>query len=104
MRKIFLSFVFLMFLGMTCTNELYAQKPLTAMTETEINALSDVQIKKGVIKEWSGILSFMMRGVKFDDRIVNAFAENFKEGALVWAKKKKYPTVDYVSAEDLVGQ
>ena len=41
-------------------------------------------------------------GVKFDDRIVNAFAENFKEGALAWTKKEKYPTVDYVSAEDLV--
>ncbi|MCF0257017.1 MAG: hypothetical protein HUK10_12185 [Bacteroides heparinolyticus] len=102
MRKIFLSFVFLMILGMTCTNELYAQKPLTAMTETELSSLSDDQIKKGVIKEWSGILSFMMRGVKFDDRIVNAFAENFKAGALAWTKKEKYPTVDYVSAEDLV--
>ena len=45
------------------------------MTETELSSLSDVQIKKGVIKEWSGILSFMMRGVKFDDRIVNAFAD-----------------------------
>lgn len=95
-------FVFLIILGMTCTNELYAQKPITAMTETELSSLSDVQIKKGVIKEWSGILSFMMRGVKFDDRIVNVFAENFKEGALAWTKKEKYPTIDYVSAEDLV--
>lgn len=102
MRKFFLFFVFLIILGMTCTNELYAQKPLTTLTETEINALSDSQIKKGVIKEWSGILSFMMRGVKFNDRIVKAFAENFKEGALAWTKKEKYPTVDYVSAEDLV--
>lgn len=58
------------------------------MTETEINALSDSQIKKGVIKEWRGILSLMMRGVKFDDRIVNAFAENFKEGALDWTKSR----------------
>ena len=52
MRKIFLSFVFLMFLGMICTNELYAQKPITAMTETEINALSESAIKDGVIKDW----------------------------------------------------
>ena len=102
MRNFFLFFVFLIILGMTCTNELYAQKSITAMTETELSSLSDVQIKKGVIKEWSGILSFMMRGVKFDDRIVNAFAENFKAGALAWTKKEKYPTVDYVSAEDLV--
>ena len=102
MRKIFLSFVFLMFLGMTCTNELYAQKPLTAMTKTEINNLSETQIKKGVIKEWSSILPFIMRGVKFDNRIVEAFAKNFKEGATEWANKDKYPTVDYVVAEDLV--
>lgn len=102
MRKFFLFFVFLIILGTTCTNELYAQKPITAMTETELSSISDVQIKKGVIKEWSGILSFMMRGVKFDDRIVNAFAENFKAGALAWTKKEKYPTVEYVSAEDLV--
>lgn len=101
MKRICLFVVFLLFLGMTCTNEMYAQKPLTAMTETEINALSEVQIKKGVIKEWSGILTFMMRGVKFDDKIVNAFAKNFKDGASAWANKKKYPTVDYVTAEDL---
>ena len=102
MRKIFLSFVFLMFLGMTCTNELYAQKPLTAMTETEINALSDDEIKKHIFKDWGGLFTLMKRGVKLDKRIVDAFAENFKEGALAWTKKEKYPTVDYVSAEDLV--
>ena len=102
MRKIFLSLVFLMFLGMICTNELYAQKPITAMTETEINALSESAIKDGVIKDWGGILSLIMRGVKFNDRIVNAFAENFKEGALSWIDKGKYATVDYVTADDLV--
>lgn len=102
MRKICLSFVFLMLLGMVCTNELYAQKPLTAMTKTEIDNLSETQIKKGVIKEWSGILTFIMRGVKFDNRIVEAFAENFKEGATEWINKGKFPTVDYVVAEDLV--
>ena len=102
MRKIFLSFVFLMFLGMTFTNELYAQKPLTAMTKAEINTLSDAQIKKSVIKEWSSILTFMMRGVKFDERIVKSFAKNFKEGALKWVNKGKYPTVDYIAADDFV--
>ena len=55
MRKIFLSFVFLMFLGMTCTNELYAQKTLTAMTETELSSLSDDQIKKGISSNLLGI-------------------------------------------------
>lgn len=64
---------------MACSNELYAQKPLTALTETEINAFPDSQIKKGVIKEWSGILSFMIRGVKFENRIVNAFVENLNK-------------------------
>ena len=49
---------------MICTNELYAQKPITAMTETEINALSESAIKDGVIKDWGGILSLIMRGVK----------------------------------------
>ena len=101
MKRICLSFVFLFFLGMLCVNDMYAQKPLTAMTKKEINSLSDAQIKKGVIKEWSGILTFMMRGVKFDDKIVNAFAKNFKNGALTWTNKGKWPTVDYVSAEDL---
>ena len=94
--------VFLMFLGMVSMNALYAQKPLAAMTKTEINALSDAQIKKEVIKDWGSFLSFMIRGVKFDDRIVNIFAENFKEGALNWTKMDKYPTVDYVIAVDLV--
>lgn len=93
--------VFLMFLGMAFMNELYAQKPITAMTETEINALSESEIKDGVIKDWGGILSLIMRGVKFNDRIVNSFAENFKEGALSWSGKEKYATVDYVIAEDL---
>lgn len=102
MRKFCLSFVFLMFLGLACTNELYAQKPLTAMTKTEIDNLSETQIKKGVIKEWSGILTFIMRGVKFDNRIIEAFAENFKEGATEWANKDKYPTVDYIAADDFV--
>lgn len=101
MKRNCLFFVFLIILGI-CTNELYAQKPLTVMTETEIDNLSEAQIKKGVIKEWSGILPFVMRGVKFDDRIVKAFAENFKEGATEWANKDSYPTVDYVVAEDLV--
>lgn len=64
---------------MACSNELYAQKPLTSLTETEINAFPDSQIKKGVIKEWSGILSFMIRGVKFENRIVNAFVENLNK-------------------------
>ena len=91
-----------MFLGMAFMNELYAQKPITAMTETEINALSESEIKDRVIKDWGGTLSLIMRGVKFDDRIVNAFAENFKEGALSWSDKEKYVTVDYVIAEDLV--
>ena len=36
---------------MICMNDLHAQKPLTAMTKTEINNLSETQIKKGVIKE-----------------------------------------------------
>jgi hypothetical protein len=80
---------------------MYAQKSLTAMTETEINALSEVQINKGVIKEWSGLLTFMIRGVKFDDKIVNAFAKNFKDGALAWINKEKYPSEDFVTAEDL---
>lgn len=91
-----------MFLGMMCTNETYAQKPVTAMTGTELNALSKEQIKKSVIKEWGSILTFMIRGVKFNDKIVDTFSKNFKEGALTWANKEKYPTVDYVTAEDLV--
>lgn len=102
MRKIFLSFVFLMFLGMTCTSELYAQKPLTAMTKTEINALSDDEIKKHVIKEWGGLFTLMKRGVKLDKRIVDVFAKNFKEGAMVWNNKTKYATIDYVIVEDLL--
>lgn len=101
MKRFCLFVVFLLFLGMVCTNEMYAQKPLTAMTKTEVNALSEIQIKKGVIKEWGSILTFMMRGVKFDDKIVNAFAKNFRVGALTWANKKKYSTVDYVTAEYL---
>lgn len=102
MKKKYFSFILLLFLGITCTNEIYAQKPLTAMTNTEINALSETQIKKGVINEWSGILTFMMRGVKFNNKMVKAFAKNFKDGALKWTNKDKWPTVDYVTAEDLV--
>ena len=91
-----------MFLGMTCTNELYAQKPLTAMTETEINALSDDEIKKHIFKDWGGLFTLMKRGVKLDKRIVDVFAKNFKEGATVWSNKTKYATIDYVTAEDLL--
>lgn len=102
MRKIFLSFVFLMFLGMTYTNELYAQKPLTAMTETELSSLSDGEIKKHIFKDWGGLFTLMKRGVKLDKKIVDVFAKNFKEGAMVWNNKTKYATIDYVTAEDLL--
>jgi len=101
MKKKCLLVVFLLLIGVTCTNELYAQ-PLSAMTKTKINALSEAQLKKRVIDEWSGLLTFIIRGVKLDNRIVECFAKNFKEGALAWTNKKKYPTVDYVTAEDLV--
>ena len=101
MKKTFL--VSLMLLGMVCmSSTLYAQKPITDMTKSELNALSDAQVKKAAIKEWSGILSYVIRGVKFDDRIVEAFADNFKAGAMAWCNKEKWATVDYVVADDLV--
>ena len=88
---------------MVCVNgTVYAQRPITDMTKSELNALSDAQVKKAVVKDWDGILLFVIRGVKFDDRIVKSFADNFKEGAMKWCNKEKWATVDYVVADDLV--
>ena len=101
MKRFCLFFVFLIILGIMGMGELYAQ-PLEEMSKTQIAALSDAQLKQKVIKEWGGILSFIMRGVKYDDRIVNAFATNFKEGALNWANGDKFPTVEYITADDLL--
>ena len=70
MKKKCLLVVFLLLIGVTCTNELYAQ-PLSAMTKTKINALSEAQLKKRVIDEWSSLLTFIIRGVKLDNRITN---------------------------------
>lgn len=101
MKKFCLSYVFLMFLGIVGMGELHAQ-PLSAMSKTQIAALSDARLKQKVIKEWNGILTCIMRGVKYDDRVVNAFAANFKEGALNWANGSNFPTVEYITADDLV--
>ncbi|MBR2194288.1 MAG: hypothetical protein IJ911_01600 [Salinivirgaceae bacterium] len=101
MKKFCLSFVFLMILGIMGIGELNAQ-PLSVMSKTQIAALSDAQLKQRVIKEWNGILTFIMRGVKYDDRVVNTFASNFKEGALNWANGSNFPTVEYITADDLV--
>ena len=86
------------------TGELGAQqyKPLSAMTRAEINALSDARLKELVINDWGSQLMFMIRGVEYPTRVVDAFAENFREGAIKWLNKTKWVTVDYIVAEELL--
>lgn len=98
-----LLFLFLVFLGICITTEMFAQwKPLADMTDAEIAKISDVEMEKRVINEWGGILTFLVYGVKMNDRIVEFFAQNFKQGALKWINKENWVAVDYVTAEKLL--
>ncbi len=101
MRNLFYCCILLMMLVKPFTQELSA-KPLAAMTDAEIEDLSDAQLNELIITDWSGIFTFMTHGVKYHERIVNAFADNFKKGAIAWTKKGTYPTVDYVCSDDIV--